>query len=243
LPQAWYNASTMELHTIPQHVAIIPDGNRRWAKTHSFELTRGHEIGADKFWDIAQTLSDNGVTYVTIWAASLDNLKKRSQMEVLFLVTLVKKQLSNPAVIQRFIDTNVKVQIIGEWNKAIHDDELDAAILNIQAQTAHFEGKTVTMLFGYSGTDEMLAAINSLVTSGASVDAQSLKQALATGKLPPVDLVIRTGGEPHWSAGFMMWHTANSQLYFTETLWPDFSTEETLKALQEYAARERRLGK
>ena len=114
---------------------------------------------------------------------------------------------------------------------------------NFQNQTAKFRNRTLSILFGYDGKQEMIGAICRLRNTSVPISYDTIKRELWTADLPPVDLVIRTGGELHWSAGFMMWHTADSQFYFTEILWPDFTDKELLKAFADYAKRERRFGK
>lgn len=227
---------------IPKHIAIIPDGNRRWARAQRLNPWEGHEEGVKTFWTVSQDLFDMGLDNLTFWAASYSNLYKRSPVEVKFLIKLLKDELSSSRVLDLALKNKVRVRVIGEWNEIIQDESLKNTIDELQAKTAHFENKTLSLLFAYDGQREMLSAVNSLVKNGNTVNEEDLRKNLWTGELPDVDLVIRTGGEPHWSAGFMMWHTANSQLHFTETLWPDFKTEQIKMALAEYERRERRLG-
>ncbi len=233
----------MEIITIPKHVAIIPDGNRRWAKSQGLEVFLGHEKGADQFWEIGDSLLELGTNFITLWVASIDNLTKRTPLEVKFLVSLIKKHLSNQDTINRFIKGEARVRVIGKWKEILKDAELERAIENIEQQTESFSEKAVTVLFGYNGTTEMLEAINSIKEQNLEATEENIKASLWTSFLPEVDLVIRTGGEPHWSAGFMMWLTANSQFYFTETLWPAFNEQELSLALEDFAKRQRRFGK
>ncbi len=233
----------MELITKPQHVAIIPDGNRRWAREQGLEVFLGHEKGADQFWEVGDGLLDAGVSFVTIWVASIDNLTKRTPLEVKFLVSLIKKNLANPETVQRFIKRQARVRVVGKWNEILGDPELIEVIKKIELETASFSDRAVTILFGYNGTVEMLEVMNQLRQRNLEATDENVKQNLWTPFLPEVDLVIRTGGEPHWSAGFMMWLTANSQFYFTETLWPAFNAQELNLALEDFAQRQRRFGK
>ena len=228
---------------IPNHIAIIPDGNRRWAKAQRLNAWEGHAEGSKRFWDIADEAYAQGVKYLTLWAGSYDNLKKRSKIEVNFLMELLKTEVLDPKLRERFHQNKSRVCIIGEWKEFVTDKETLKAVESLEAETAQYTENQLTLLFGYDGQREMLAAVNSLVKEGEGVSDESLRAALWTAELPDVDLVIRTGGEPHWSAGFMMWLTANSQFYFTEQLWPDFKKDELKKALDDYDGRERRLGK
>ncbi len=226
---------------IPQHVAIIPDGNRRWATAQGLAASLGHQEGTQRFWEISEALFKSGVSHVTLWGASNDNLTKRNRLEIQFLVGLAKQHLANPKLIQQFVDNGIRVRIVGKWNDILHDAGFAEAVARVQTQTEHFTERTLTILFGYDGVDEMLDAIGHTATQVPST-YESVKQQLATGFLPEVDLVIRTGGEPHWSAGFMMWLTRNSQFYFTETLWPAFNEQQLELALADFAGRERRMG-
>jgi undecaprenyl diphosphate synthase len=225
--------------SIPKHVAIIPDGNRRWAKARRLNPWDGHIEGVNRFWETSDYAHELGVPQLTFWAASYDNLKKRSRLEVRFLLGLIEKELSKPEILERCFKNKVRAQVIGEWREFVASKKLIATIENLENQTAHFTKKGLNILLAYDGQREMLAAV--VKTKNAS--SEELRKNLWTGELPDVDLVIRTGGEPHWSAGFMMWLTANSQFYFTEQLWPDFKKQELKKALVDYERRERRLGK
>ena len=228
---------------IPNHVALIPDGNRRWATSQGLAPTAGHEEGVKRFWELSETLLRKGVTHVTFWGASSDNLRKRSPLEVKFLATLAKNGLSDPKLLSKFIENEIKVRVVGKWDEILHDSGLAQAVADLESKTEHFTKRTLTILFGYSGIEEVLDAIPKLNSTDQKLSYEDVKQSLSTGFLPEVDLVVRTGGEPHWSAGFMMWHTANSQFYFTETLWPDFKVDQLDLALADFAKRERRLGK
>lgn len=228
--------------TIPNHIAIIPDGNRRWAKARLLNPWDGHTEGVKRFWEIAESANDQGIKYLTFWAASYGNLTKRSALEVKFLIELLRRELSKPELRQKLINGKIRLRVMGEWQQIINDKKLEEVIHGLEDDTAGFTSSNLTILFGYDGQREMISAANALVKSGELVTEESLHSALWTADLPDVDLVIRTGGEPHWSAGFMMWLTANSQFYFTDMLWPDFKTEELKKAFAEYERRERRLG-
>lgn len=228
---------------LPNHIVIIPDGNRRWAKAQNLNPWDGHTEGAKRFWDVSQELFDMGLNNLTFWAASYDNLHKRSALEVKFLINILKTEIESDRILNIALKNEVQIRIFGEWNEIVKDKSLKEAINALEGKTAHFKDKTLTLLFAYDGKREMLSAVNELTKSDEETSEENLRKNLWTGELPDVDLVIRTGGEPHWSAGFMMWHTANSQFHFTETLWPAFNSDEIKKALDDYDSRERRLGK
>lgn len=233
----------MSGESVPKHVAIIPDGNRRWAKAKGFEPWKGHEEGVKRFEEVSEAAFRSGVSYFTFWAASEDNLKSRPKLEISALVYLMDTYLSAESTIKRFEENQIRVRVLGRWQELITSKSVHAGIEALQQRTATFTERNLTILLGYDGQSEMVAALNHLTLTKQAVDAATLRAALWTADLPPVDLVIRTGGEPHWSAGFMMWHVANSQLYFTEELWPDFTAASLSVALADFSNRGRRFGK
>ena len=233
----------MDGKNIPNHVAIIPDGNRRWAKKHGKVSWQGHLEGAKRVEEVASTALAGGVKYFTIWAGSEANLTKRSKVEVAVLVRLVVATLKRLEKSKDIVRNQVRVRVIGRSVQLLKSDKLAQAITSVEKKTGGYDKHHFTILFGYDGQSDMERAVNKLIKNGGSVSREDISSALSTGELPPVDLVIRTGGEPHNSAGFMMWQAAESQLYFTEKYWPEFTSAEFSKALSEYARRERRLGK
>lgn len=233
----------MEREIDLRHIAIIPDGNRRWARARRLFPWQGHEVGVKRFWELSDYITRTGLEYITFWAGSYDNLHKRSQQEISVLFRLLKDELSRQEVKRRFAANNAKFQMLGEWGSFPQaDDSLKEVVSALQDETGLNSGPTVTLLFGYDGRREMLDAISRVGGNGNKISGDNLRESLWTGGLPDVDLVIRTGGEPHWSAGFMMWLTANSQFYFTDLLWPDFDVEQLKTAIETYNRRERRLG-
>lgn len=233
------------MSNLPTHIAIIPDGNRRWAKKHLLPAFMGHREGAKTAEKVFEAALEAGVTYLSFWGASISNITKRSAEEVSFLSNLFEEQfkrlLTDP-VLEKY---KVRVRVLGTWRQHF-SAALVAIIEEIEAKTAAWSGRHLTFLLAYNGTEEMINAVQKIVASGQKeIGENTIKQHLYTRELPPVDLVIRTGEEngAHNSAGFMMWDTAESQLYFTALNWPDFSPEELKKALADYAQRERRMGK
>lgn len=227
----------------PNHIAIIPDGNRRWAKTQGLFPWQGHEEGVKRFWEIAQEAVNSGVNYLTFWAGSYSNLQKRSGQEVSVLFKILEEELSKPQLLDLLVKNRTKLEVFGEWEAFAPNLKLKDLLESVKDKTKHFVGRRLTLLFGYDGQREMIAAQEQLRKINEPVSIQSVRTSLWTGQLPDVDLVIRTGGEPHWSAGFMMWHTANSQLFFTEDLWPTFTVEKFKIALTDFERRERRFGR
>ena len=228
---------------IPKHVALIPDANRRWARERGLPAIEGHREGYKRMKDVLIEARDQGVEYITFWAGSENNLKLRSRKEVAFLATLLKTGIAQDLLTKGFMKWKARIRILGKWDEILKDKTLRDLVKKIERKTKKFSDLNVTVLFGYNGTSEMMEVVKDMRKTKESVTYDSVKKHLWTYDLPEVDLVIRTGGEPHWSAGFMMWLTANSQFYFTRTKWPDFGKSHFKKALKEYSERGRRLGK
>lgn len=238
-----YNLKIMA-QKIPNHVAIIMDGNRRWAKKNSIPSYEGHREGAKRMNAIADEAKKKGIPYLTVWAASIDNLKKRTRIEVNFLVSLFEQELEKILEGKTFEKNETRFRVIGKGAEIVKSKKLSMLIEEAEKNTRKFKKNNFTILFGYDGKKEMLDAIRAIREEKQfSYSYESVKAKLWTAALPPVDLVIRTGGEPHWSAGFLMWHTTDSHFYFTDTLWPDFGKKEFSDALTEFGKREKRLGK
>jgi undecaprenyl diphosphate synthase len=233
--------------TLPRHVAIIPDGNRRWARKRGLPSGEGHRQGVKKFHEIMDEAFLKGISHMTFWAASEDNLTKRSRFEVKLLVTLFRNELVSEEFQEKLMRDKIRIRFVGRWSEILRDAGLDKSIRALEAKTSHFRDFHLTILFGYDGRREMVGAIEKISQSKEKVGIDNVADFLWTGFLPPVDLVIRTGEEEmgwtHWSSGFMMWLAAQSQFFFTKTLWPGFSIAEFNKVLSEYANRERRMGK
>jgi len=228
---------------VPNHIAIIPDGNRRWAKGTGIPFTKGYERGTAATHEIIEAAFQAGVPYLTVWASSEDNLLKRSKQETRFLLALFRREFGKMLKSKTIFENRIRVCVIGQFRAILKDAKLNAVIEELEEKTKHFPGRTLTILLGYDGKQEMIAAIKKLRRSKETIDEQSIRSALWTGALPSVDLAIRTGGEPHWSAGFLMWLIANSEFYFSDTFWPAFGKKEFTKALSIYASRRRMLGK
>ncbi len=227
---------------IPTHVAIIPDGNRRWAKDRGVSPIDGHKAGAEVMRTVMPHAADRGVSHVSVWGMSLDNFTKRSIAEVTGLLALFRSEFLDLAVSEDIHSRNARVNIIGRWREnfpAPVKRSMQKAIDATESYVKH----NLNFFLAYDGIDEMTQAIQDIISEGIEkVTPEVIKQHLFTKSLPPVDLIIRTGGEPHLSAGFMMFDVADSQLWFTEKLWPEFTKSDFDEALEEYARRERRRG-
>ncbi len=233
--------------SLPTHIAIIPDGNRRWAKKKNLPSFFGHRAGAKTTEKILTAAIKLGVPYLTFWGASINNVTKREPLEINFLFKLFTLYFKKIAKAKLVHQNQVKIQVLGLWPRYF-PKECREAIKLAAAATKNYKKHTLTILLAYNGTEEMASAVKKMVrlakeSPKTEVTEALIKDNLYTKDLPPVDLVIRTGNESHLSTGFMMWDTANAQLYFSPNLWPDFSETEFASALKNFEKTERRLGK
>lgn len=227
-----------------KHIAIIPDGNRRWAKSRGIPSFMGHYEGLKTLEKVLKAaIAEESLTHITIWGASVDNILKRPDEEVSHLYKVFLKAATLSLKKASEMPEGTRLFIRGDWEEYF-SDELKTMMRRINSESRKRDGRlTVTALLAYSGKGDMLRAVGKIKDDNLAASEEELLRNLSTGDLPPVDLVIRTGGEPHNSDGFMMWQTANAALYFTETLWPDFTAEEFKKAVSQIEDRERRLGR
>lgn len=236
----------MGLNTsVPRHVVIVPDGNRRWAKNKGQPAFFGHRAGAKAAEMILRAALKTKIECLTLWGCSVGNLTGRSAIEVKFLYKIFGQMFQKMEKQSKFFQEHgIRVQVLGRWEE-FFPESLKESVRRLIKRTKDLNERTLTFLMAYDGRDEMVNAIQGIVKKGtkpAGVDRETVKEHLWSRNLPPVDLVIRTGGEPHWSAGLMMWDVAEARLYFTKTLWPDFDPKELKKALKAYAGAERRYG-
>lgn len=237
-----------EIKNIPRHVALIPDGNRRWAKRQGLKPWLGHEKGIETFEKVLEKALELKIPYLTFWGSSLDNLTQRPKLEVSFLFKLYQKQFERISADKRIHENKVKVSAFGQWQNIL-PAETQKAIKRAVENTKNYSKHFLTFLLAYDGTAEMIDCVQKIADlakeKNMKINGQTIKENLWTKNLPQVDLLIRTGCEddPHLSAGFMMWDTAYSQLYFTKTFLPDFGPAEFEKIIKNYSERDRRFGK
>lgn len=230
---------------LPRHIAIIPDGNRRWAREKGLEPWKGHDAGAENMEQLARWAFDNGVFCLSFWGSSLENLQKRPLREKQELLRIYEEYFKKLMVDEDIHRNRVRINVIGKWEEQF-PRSLKKILKEGIEKTAAYDGHELNFFLAYSGDDEMLETVRAIVKNGIAakdITGETIKQHLFTRNLPPVDLLIRTGGEPHLSAGFMMWDVANSQLYFSDKYFPDFDQQELVAALAEYARRGKRHGK
>jgi undecaprenyl diphosphate synthase len=232
-------------YVIPNHVAIIPDGNRRWARSRGLEPWKGHEEGAKTMKDLIKAARDLGVRELSFWGSSLENLKKRPLEESRELLRIYSEQFRELSESEELVKEQVRVRIIGRWREQF-PASLTGLLSEIEEKTKGHTGHFLNFFLAYSGVDDMLQAFRSVAGSSVrarDISADTVKGLLLSRDVAPVDLLIRTGGDAHLSAGFLMWETADSQLVFSEKLFPDFSADSLREAVGEFSGRERRFGK
>ncbi len=230
---------------VPGHVAIIPDGNRRWARKKNLKPWEGHEKGAQNLEGIVETALNKGVRCLSFWGSSMDNLTKRPLEEKRALLDIYSRYFKKLMESKEIVKNEVKVNVIGRWEEQF-PERLKKVIYDVIGKTKHYKKRLLNFMLAYNGDDDMIQAIQSIhdkYGAGAKVTPELIKENLMTKDLPLVDFVIRTGGEPHLSNGFMMWDTANSQLYFYDGNFPDFDEKKFEEAIEDYSRRQRRFGK
>jgi len=224
---------------VPHHLAIIMDGNRRWAKQRRLEILRGHNQGTTTLKTIAKSAHEKGISYLTVFAFSTENWK-RPQAEVKGLIELMRRFLMQD--MESLITDNVKLRIIGDIS--VFDQDLQALFEDAMAQTAANDGLNLSIAVNYGGKQDLMQALSSLAgdeLSHAEGTEAAVKACLQTKELPNIDLLVRTGGEYRIS-NFILWESAYAELYFTDCYWPDFSEAELDKALEAFEGRKRRFG-
>jgi len=221
------------------HLAIIMDGNRRWARQHTLRALAGHDKGAQNLKDIARAVAEHGVTYLTVFAFSSENWK-RSQAEVSGLISLMRGFLQND--VQQLIDDNIRLLIIGD--RSAFDDDLQALFAAAEQRTSSCTRLTLTIAVNYGGRQDILNAAQAVLQdqhAGVTLEQHDFEMKLNTRQLPDVDLLVRTGGERRLS-NFLLWEMSYAELYFTDVLWPDFTTQDLSSAIKDYYSRDRRYG-
>lgn len=229
---------------IPAHVAIIMDGNGRWARQRARERSDGHAEGVNSVNRITRFSSDLGIKYLTLYAFSTENWN-RPQAEVDTLMHLIGWTIQRET--PDLVANNVKIHILGETNRL--PAEVRKSLLDGVEATAHCTGLNLLLCLSYSSRWELTRAAKIIAEKAAAgginpadISEETVTEALSTNSIPDPDLLIRTGGEQRIS-NFLLWQIAYSELYFTPILWPDFDNSAYLDALLEYQSRERRFGK
>ncbi len=235
---------TLKPECLPRHVAIIMDGNGRWAGHRSLKRFLGHQQGAKSVQLVTETASRIGLPWLTLYAFSLENNLRRPKAEVNFLMRLLKSYLEGN--VQRMMDNNVRIRYIGRTHELPSEvqDKMEWAA----ATTARNTGTTLTLALNYGGRSEMVDAFRSLAAeikrkhlSPGDITEEDIHRHLYTAHMPDPDLLIRTSGEMRIS-NYLLWQIAYAEIYVTERLWPDFRGIHLLEAIADFQRRERRFG-
>lgn len=229
----------MEKSSLPNHIGIIVDGNRRWAAENGKRTSAGHSRGADVLKDITNKLFDRGVNFVSAYIFSTENWKRKAS-EVDYLMRLFVKLLNTYLV--EVGSNNVKIKVLGSR------DSLDQKIIDViekaESATENNTGGTVAFCFNYGGQEEIVSATKKLISSGIdadSVNTEMIYKNIYGPDIPDIDLLIRTSGEQRLS-GFMMWRAMYAELAFVDKNWPDVTIADFDKVLLDYKNRQRRFG-
>jgi undecaprenyl diphosphate synthase len=232
-----------EVAHVPRHVAIIMDGNHRWAKARGLPGAAGHRAGAKNVRPIAEACADAGVEYLTLFALSTENLE-RPKREVDLLLDLMRRFIEDN--VDELRERGVRLRIIGDRSRFAA--EMQMLMMRAEQTTRHNTRLHLTIAANYGGRWDITQAIRQVAKSVAegrlapeSIDEKQLAEHLSIGNLPAPDLCIRTGGD-HRISNFLLWDLAYTELYFTERYWPEFTAARLLEAIECYAGRQRRFG-
>ena len=222
---------------IPEHIAIIMDGNGRWAKNRLMPRMMGHKQGLSRMIELIEHCAEIGVKCVTVYALSTENLK-RPKEELEGLYNLIRTRFVE--LTDRLIKNNSRMRVVGDLSLLPMD--VQDILLDSESRSAHLTGFNVNVALAYGSRAELVRAVNLAVEKGEKVTEESLSRLLYTGGLPDPDLVIRTGKEKRLS-NFLLYQSAYAELYFSDKMFPDFSTKDLDIAIEEYSSRVRRFGK
>lgn len=234
----------IDKNKLPQHMAIIMDGNGRWAKQHGKMRVFGHENGVKTVRDTVESCVQIGISFLTLYTFSTENWK-RPKFEVDTLMRLLVSSLKKELV--TFMDNNIRLNTIGNIDSL--PKRANKELKEVMAKTSGNTGMTLTLALSYGAREELKNAVQAIsakvknnIISIENIDETIINNHLYTHNLPDVDLLIRTSGE-HRISNFLLWQIAYAELYFTDVLWPDFKEEHLVEAILNYQNRERRFGK
>lgn len=236
------NTENIDLNMIPQHIAIIMDGNGRWAKERGKERSYGHQIGVETARNVVEAAARLGVKYLTLYTFSMENWN-RPEEEIAALMDLLLDAIEE----EMFMKNNISFRVIGDIGKlpVYIQDRLYSCIERVSGNT----GMCLVLALSYSSRWEIAETAKKLaeevkngIITTEDINEEMFGKKISTNFMPDPDLLIRTGGEIRLS-NYLLWQCAYSELYFCDTYWPDFKEEELLKAIDDYQKRERRFGK
>lgn len=233
----------MRIEKVPKVLALIPDGNRRWANSHSLNFIRGYSMGVKKFIEFSDWCREYGVRNIVVWAFSTENFSRpKAEQDALF--SIYRKVAHDKGIIKRLHKSKTRFKIIGD--RSLLPKDLVGALHKIEVETGAYKNRVINMLIAYGGRDDILYAAKKMVNDAVNKKVGEVNEAifracLLSSDIPDIDLVIRTSGEERLS-GFMPWQAVYSELYFSKKLWPDFTKRDLEGALEDYNNRQRRFG-
>ena len=233
--------------SLPEHISIIMDGNRRYAANSGLAATLGHRAGKEKLEDVMDWVLELDIPYLTVYALSTENISNRKPEELDALFDLYVEGLNDLSVDERILKNKVKVQVAGR--KDLLPERVLKAIENTESVTAEHDKFVFTVCLAYGSREEIIEAVRTIAVDHAegnldldSINESEISKRLWTGDMPDPDLVIRTSGEERIS-NFLLWQSAYAEYYFTDVYWPSFSRTDLLEAIEAYQQRKRRYGK
>lgn len=240
------NEIVLNYDLMPKHVALIMDGNGRWAKKRGLPRTAGHKVGAERIFDLVDAAKSLSIEAITVFAFSTENWK-RDRKEIDYIFSLLEDSFVKN--LDKFKKDNVKITMSGSLDRLVGTyDSLKEKIERVVEETKDNNSITLNIAFNYGGHDEIVMATKNIcrdVKAGKinvdEINESLFEKYLTTSGLPSVDLMIRTSGEQRLS-NFLLWQLAYSELVFTKVMWPDFDKKELIKCIYEYQKRDRRFG-
>lgn len=224
------------MNSIPRHVAIIPNGDRRWAVSHGLPPSAGHKKGGDNFEAFANKARELGIKCLTAWVFSTENWKRsKDQHEALF--ELARKYMNYYT--EKCIREKINFVHLGRKDRLPQD--IITSINNLEEKTKAYSDFTMAIAADYGGIDEIVRAVNKTTQQGSELTRENIEKNLDTANLPPLDLIIRTSGEYRLS-GFMTWQNEYSEFYIFDKHFPDFTVDEFVKAVEDFSQRRRTFG-
>lgn len=233
-----------KIEKVPENIAIIPDGNRRWARRHGLSFLKGYNYGVKKFIEFSEWCKSYGIKSITVWALSTENLNRpKNELNILF--NIYRKAAMDKSIIRRLHETKTRFVIVGK--KALLPKDLLAMLRKIEEETRKYRDHVIYMLLGYGGREDIIHAANEIAKDSkngkvSKIDHETFRRYMLSKDVPDIDFIIRTSGEERLS-GFMPWQSGYAELYFCKKYWPEFGKEDLKKALIEYSKRERRFGR
>ncbi len=236
--------NSLDMEKLPRHVAMIMDGNGRWAKRQNKPRLFGHRAGAESVQDIVAACSEIGISYLTLYAFSSENWK-RPEEEVSGLMSILQRYLESE--LRKMVQNDIRLRAIGDHSRL--PKRVRETLYSVIEETANNSSLTLTIALSYGGREELVRAMRKQAQrccagelDPLAISEESFARELDTAGIPDPDLMIRTGGEARLS-NFLLWQLSYAEIYFTDIMWPDFRKEAFLQALADYQNRERRFGR